>query len=63
MEIDVAERHACLTKSRASKANTKAHSKLSNEAFCRHPAAVLDQEKKRLADFSRLQEQLARLSS
>ena len=44
----------------------KANAKLSNEAFVtKVPAAVLDQEKKRLADFgallARLQEQLARL--
>ena len=47
---------------------TKAHAKLGNEAFvAKAPAAVIDQEKKRLADFgallSRLQEQLARLGS
>ncbi|MDR0260088.1 MAG: valine--tRNA ligase, partial [Comamonas sp.] len=45
---------------------TKANAKLSNEAFCaKAPAAVLDQEKKRVADFgaslSKLQEQLQRL--
>ena len=45
---------------------TKANAKLSNEAFCaKAPAAVLDQEKKRMADFgaslSKLQEQLQRL--
>ena len=45
---------------------TKANAKLSNEAFCaKAPAAVLDQEKKRVADFGaslgKLQEQLQRL--
>ena len=44
----------------------KANGKLSNEAFCaKAPAAVLEQEKKRVADFgatlARIQEQLARL--
>ena len=45
---------------------TKANGKLSNEAFCaKAPAAVLEQERKRVADFgatlARIQEQLARL--
>ncbi|HEY4663987.1 MAG TPA: valine--tRNA ligase, partial [Comamonas sp.] len=44
----------------------KANGKLNNEAFCaKAPAAVLEQEKKRVADFgatlARIQEQLARL--
>ena len=44
----------------------KAHGKLGNEAFvAKAPPAVIDQEKKRLADFSatlaKLQEQLQRL--
>ncbi len=45
----------------------KANGKLSNEAFCaKAPAAVLEQERKRLADFgatlTRINEQLARLA-
>jgi valyl-tRNA synthetase len=70
MEIDVAAEKARLSKeiARIEGEIAKAHSKLSNEAFvAKAPAAVLDQEKKRLADFgallSRLQEQLARLGS
>ncbi|HQY39670.1 MAG TPA: class I tRNA ligase family protein, partial [Giesbergeria sp.] len=70
MEIDVAAEKARLSKeiARIEGEMTKAHNKLSNEAFvAKAPAAVLDQEKKRLADFgallSRLQEQLARLGS
>ncbi len=70
MEIDVAAEKVRLSKeiARIEGEIAKAHSKLSNEAFvAKAPAAVLDQEKKRLADFgallSRLQEQLARLGS
>jgi valyl-tRNA synthetase len=70
MEIDVAAEKARLSKeiARIEGEIAKAHSKLSNEAFvAKAPAAVLDQEKKRLADFgallSRLQEQLARLGA
>ncbi|HAU56527.1 MAG TPA: valine--tRNA ligase [Comamonadaceae bacterium] len=68
MEIDVAAEKARLSKeaARIEGEMTKAHAKLSNEAFvAKAPAAVLDQEKKRLADFGatleRLQGQLARL--
>jgi valyl-tRNA synthetase len=43
----------------------KANGKLSNEAFCAKAPAVLEQERKRLADFgatlTRINEQLARL--
>ena len=66
----VGEARLCLRKeiARIEGEIAKAHSKLSNEAFvAKAPAAVLDQEKKRLADFgallSRLQEQLARLGA
>ncbi|PVY55344.1 MULTISPECIES: valine--tRNA ligase [unclassified Simplicispira] len=68
MEIDVAAEKARLSKeiTRIEGEMTKANNKLSNEAFvAKAPAAVLDQEKKRLTDFgallSRLQEQLVRL--
>ena len=68
MEIDVAAEKARLSKeiTRIEGEITKANNKLSNEAFvAKAPAAVLDQEKKRLTDFgallSRLQEQLVRL--
>jgi valyl-tRNA synthetase len=59
-------RPACPRKPSASKAIAKANGKLSNEAFCaKAPAAVLEQERKRLADFgatlTRINEQLARL--
>ena len=70
MEIDVAAEKARLSKeaARIEGEMTKAHAKLSNEAFvAKAPAAVLDQEKKRLADFGatleRLQGQLARLGA
>jgi valyl-tRNA synthetase len=70
MEIDVAAEKARLSKeaARIEGEMTKAHAKLSNEAFvAKAPAAVLDQEKKRLADFGatleRLQSQLARLGA
>ncbi|HNE72091.1 MAG TPA: hypothetical protein PLJ81_07985, partial [Giesbergeria sp.] len=68
MEIDVAAEKARLAKevARIEGEITKASAKLSNEAFvAKAPAAVLEQEKKRVADFSatlaRLRDQLARL--
>ena len=69
VEIDVAAEKARLSKEAARLQGeiAKANGKLSNEAFCaKAPAAVLEQEKKRVADFSatleRIQEQLARLA-
>ena len=68
MEVDVAAEKARLAKevARLQGEMTKAQGKLSNEAFvAKAPAAVLEQERKRLADFSatltKVQEQLARL--
>ncbi|WP_026434553.1 valine--tRNA ligase [Acidovorax sp. JHL-9] len=68
MEIDVAAEKARLSKeaTRIEGEITKAHNKLSNEAFvAKAPPAVIDQEKKRIADFgatlARLRDQLARL--
>ena len=68
MEIDVVAEKARLSKeiARIEAEITKAHGKLGNEAFvAKAPAAVLDQEKKRVADFTatlgRLRDQLARL--
>ena len=68
VEIDVAAEKARLSKEakRLEGEITKANGKLSNEAFCaKAPAAVLEQERKRLADFgatlTRINEQLARL--
>ncbi len=68
MEIDVAAEKARLSKevARIEGEITKANGKLGNEAFvAKAPAAVLEQEKKRVADFSatltRLRDQLARL--
>lgn len=68
MEIDVAAEKARLTKeaTRLEGEIAKANGKLSNEAFvAKAPAAVLEQEKKRLADFTatlaKVREQLARL--
>ena len=68
VEIDVEVEKARLTKEakRLEGEIAKANGKLSNEAFCaKAPAAVLEQEKKRVADFgatlARIQEQLARL--
>jgi len=68
MEIDVAAEKARLSKevARIEGEIAKANAKLSNEAFvAKAPAAVLEQEKKRVADFSatlaRLRDQLARL--
>ncbi|MDR7095027.1 valine--tRNA ligase [Hydrogenophaga laconesensis] len=70
MEIDVAAEKARLGKEAARLENeiTKANGKLSNEAFvAKAPPAVIDQEKKRVADFSatldKVREQLARLSA
>ena len=69
VEIDVAAEKARLGKEAARLQGeiAKANGKLANEAFCaKAPAAVLEQEKKRVADFSatleRIQEQLARLA-
>ncbi len=68
MEIDVAAERARLSKeiARIDGEVAKANAKLGNEAFvAKAPAAVIDQEKKRVADFGatleRLREQLARL--
>ncbi|WCM86974.1 valine--tRNA ligase [Acidovorax sp. NCPPB 3576] len=69
MEIDVAAEKARLSKeiARIDGEITKAQAKLSNEAFvAKAPPAVIDQEKKRVADFgatlARLRDQLARLA-
>ncbi|BEU97232.1 valine--tRNA ligase [Acidovorax sp. DW039] len=68
MEIDVAAEKARLSKeiARIEGEIAKANGKLSNEAFvAKAPAAVLEQEKKRVADFTatlgRLRDQLTRL--
>jgi len=68
VEVDVEAEKARLTKEakRLEGEITKANAKLGNEAFCaKAPAAVLEQEKKRVAEFgatlTRIQEQLARL--
>ncbi|MCO5103131.1 MAG: valine--tRNA ligase [Burkholderiaceae bacterium] len=68
MEMDVAAERARLTKEAARIEGElgKARAKLANEAFvAKAPAAVLDQERRRLVDFTstldRLQEQLQRL--
>lgn len=68
VEIDVAAEKARLSKEakRLEGEINKANGKLSNEAFCaKAPAAVLEQERKRLSDFgatlTRINEQLARL--
>ena len=68
MEVDVAAEKARLAKeiARIDGEVTKAHNKLGNEAFvAKAPAAVIDQEKKRITDFGvtlgRLRDQLARL--
>ncbi|ART55655.1 valine--tRNA ligase [Acidovorax carolinensis] len=68
MEIDVAAEKVRLSKeiARIDGEITKANAKLSNEAFvAKAPAAVIEQEKKRIADFgstlTRLRDQLARL--
>ncbi|MDI1245589.1 MAG: class I tRNA ligase family protein, partial [Rhodoferax sp.] len=67
-EIDVAAEKARLGKelARLEGEIVKAHGKLSNESFvARAPAAVIDQERKRLADFeatlAKVRDQLARL--
>lgn len=68
VEIDVEAEKARLSKEakRLEGEIAKANGKLNNEAFCaKAPAAVLEQERKRVADFgatlARIQEQLARL--
>ncbi|HYD75453.1 valine--tRNA ligase [Ramlibacter sp.] len=68
MEIDVAAEKARLSKeaARVEGELAKAQGKLSNQAFvAKAPAAVIEQERKRIADFgatlARLREQLARL--
>ncbi len=68
MEIDVAAEKARLSKeiARIDGEITKANNKLSNEAFvAKAPAAVIEQEKKRIADFGatlgRFRDQLTRL--
>ncbi|MCB4363869.1 valine--tRNA ligase [Hydrogenophaga taeniospiralis] len=70
MEIDVAAEKARLTKeaTRLEGEIAKATAKLANEAFvAKAPAAVLEQEKKRVADFgatlAKVREQLARLGA
>jgi valyl-tRNA synthetase len=70
MEIDVAAEKARLTKeaTRLEGEIAKANGKLANEAFvAKAPAAVLEQERKRVADFSatlaKVRDQLARLGS
>ena len=68
VEVDVEAEKARLSKEakRLEGEIAKANGKLGNEALCaKAPAAVLEQEKKRVADFgatlTRIQEQLARL--
>jgi valyl-tRNA synthetase len=68
MEVDVAAEKARLGKeaTRLEGEIAKAHGKLANEAFvAKAPAAVLEQERKRVADFTatlaKVKEQLARL--
>ncbi|MDO9437028.1 valine--tRNA ligase [Hydrogenophaga sp.] len=70
MEIDLDAEKARLSKEAARLEGeiTKAHGKLSNEAFvAKAPPAVIDQEKKRVADFTatleKVREQLQRLSA
>jgi valyl-tRNA synthetase len=70
MEIDVAAEKARLAKeaTRLEGEIAKANNKLANEAFvAKAPAAVLEQERKRVADFSatlvKVREQLARLGN
>ena len=70
MEIDVAAEKARLSKeaTRLEGEITKANGKLANEAFvAKAPAAVLEQERKRVADFGatlvKVREQLARLGA
>jgi valyl-tRNA synthetase len=68
MEIDIAAEKARLGKEAARLEGeiAKAHGKLSNEAFvAKAPPAVIEQEKKRVADFQatleKIKEQLKRL--
>ena len=68
MEVDVAAEKLRLGKEATRLENeiNKANAKLGNKAFvAKAPAAVLEQERKRVADFgatlARIQEQLARL--
>ena len=70
MEIDVAAEKARLSKeaARVEGELTKANGKLANQAFvAKAPPAVIEQERKRIADFAvtleRLKQQLARLGS
>jgi valyl-tRNA synthetase len=70
VEVDVAAEKVRLGKemARLEEQITKASAKLNNEAFvAKAPAAVLEQERKRVADFtdtlSKVREQLARLGS
>ncbi len=70
MEIDIAAEKARLAKeaARLQTEITKANGKLGNEAFvAKAPAAVIEQEKKRVAEFSttlaKIQEQLQRLGA
>ena len=70
MEIDVAAEKARLSKeaARIEGELTKANGKLANEAFvAKAPPAVIEQERKRIAEFTatleRLKQQLARLGS
>ncbi len=70
MEIDVAAEKARLSKeaTRLEGEITKANAKLGNEAFvAKAPPAVIEQEKKRVADFTatlaKVREQLARLGA
>ncbi len=70
MEIDVAAEKARLSKEAARLEGeiTKANAKLGNEAFvAKAPPAVIEQEKKRVADFgatlAKVREQLARLGA
>lgn len=70
MEIDVAAEKARLTKEvgRLQGEIAKANAKLSNQAFvAKAPAAVIEQERKRIADFTatleKMQAQLQRLGS
>ena len=69
MEVDVAAEKARLGKeaTRLEEQITKAQAKLGNEAFvAKAPAAVLEQERKRVADFTatlaKVKDQLARLA-
>jgi valyl-tRNA synthetase len=69
MEIDIAAEKSRLAKEAARLEGeiVKAHGKLSNEAFvAKAPPAVIEQEKKRIADFQstleKIRQQLARLS-